>query len=108
MKKDKFRVLVVDDEDSIRNRCVQLLQKKGYDVQGVNDGEKALFFCKKDGFSLVIADIRMPGMNGIDLLEKIKETISRHGSGYDYRLWNYRQCRRSYEVRCLRFYYQAF
>jgi DNA-binding NtrC family response regulator len=74
MKKDKFRVLVVDDEDSIRNRCVQLLQKKGYDVQGVNDGEKALFFCKKDGFALVIADIRMPGMNGIDLLEKIKET----------------------------------
>ncbi len=74
MKKDKFKVLVVDDEDSIRNRCVQLLQKKGYNVQGVNDGEQALFLIKKDDFSLVIADIRMPGLNGIDLLEKIKET----------------------------------
>jgi YesN/AraC family two-component response regulator len=48
--------------------------KKGYNVQGVNDGEKALFLIKKDSFSLVIADIRMPGLNGIDLLERIKET----------------------------------
>ncbi|MBP6941962.1 MAG: sigma-54-dependent Fis family transcriptional regulator [Syntrophorhabdaceae bacterium] len=74
MKKEKFRILVVDDEDSIRNRCVQLLQKKDYNVQGVSDGEQALFLIKKDSFSLVIADIRMPGLNGIDLLEKIKET----------------------------------
>ncbi|MDD5010000.1 MAG: sigma-54 dependent transcriptional regulator [Syntrophorhabdaceae bacterium] len=74
MKRDKFSILVVDDEDSIRNRCVQLLQKKDYNVRGVNDGEQALFLIKKDDFSLVIADIRMPGLNGIDLLEKIKET----------------------------------
>ncbi|HOE18709.1 MAG TPA: sigma-54 dependent transcriptional regulator [Syntrophorhabdaceae bacterium] len=74
MKKDKFNILVVDDEDSIRNRCVQLLQRKGYTVRGVNDGEQALFIIKKDNLSLVIADIRMPGLNGIDLLEKIKET----------------------------------
>lgn len=74
MKKNKFSILVVDDEDSIRNRCVQLLQKKDYSVQGVSDGEQALFLIKKDNFSLVIADIRMPGLNGIDLLEKIKET----------------------------------
>lgn len=74
MKKDKFNILVVDDEDSIRNRCVQLLQRKGYTVRGVNDGEQALFIIKKDNLSLVIADIRMSGLNGIDLLEKIKET----------------------------------
>lgn len=74
MKKDKFRILVVDDEDSIRNRCVQLLQRKDYNVLGVNDGKQALFLIKKDNFSLVIADIRMPGLNGIDLLERIKET----------------------------------
>jgi DNA-binding NtrC family response regulator len=73
MKKDRFSILVVDDEDSIRNRCVQLLQKRHYNVQGVSDGEQALFLIKKSDFSLVIADIRMPGLNGIDLLEKIKE-----------------------------------
>lgn len=73
MKEDKFNILVVDDEDSIRNRCVQLLQKKDYNVQGVNNGEEALFLIKKDGYSLVIADIRMPGLSGIELLEKTKE-----------------------------------
>jgi len=73
MKNDKFRILVVDDEDSIRNRCVQLLQRKDYNVRGVNDGEQALFLIIKDRFSLVFTDIRMPGLNGIDLLERIKE-----------------------------------
>jgi DNA-binding NtrC family response regulator len=73
MKNDKFRILVVDDEDSIRNRCVQLLQRKDYNVRGVNDGEQALFLTTKDRFSLVFTDIRMPGLNGIDLLERIKE-----------------------------------
>ncbi len=73
MKNDKFSILVVDDEDSIRERCVQLLQKKNYSAQGANDGEKALFLLKKQDFSLVIADIRMPGMNGLELLERTKE-----------------------------------
>jgi DNA-binding NtrC family response regulator len=73
MKNDEFRILVVDDEDSIRNRCVQLLQRKDYNVRGVNDGEQALFLITKDRFSLVFTDIRMPGLNGIDLLERIKE-----------------------------------
>ena len=73
MKKDKFSILVVDDEDSVRNRCVQLLQKRNYNVQGAEDGEQALFLIKKNEFSLVIADIRMPGLSGIELLERIKE-----------------------------------
>jgi DNA-binding NtrC family response regulator len=73
MKKDGFSILVVDDEDSIRNRCVQLLRKRDYNVQGASDGEHALFLIKKNDFSLVIADIRMPGLSGIELLERIKE-----------------------------------
>jgi DNA-binding NtrC family response regulator len=50
-----------------------LLQRKDYNVRGVNDGEQALFLTTKDRFSLVFTDIRMPGLNGIDLLERIKE-----------------------------------
>ena len=73
MNKDKFSILVVDDEDSIRKRCVQLLQRKGYNVQDANGGEPALFLITKKSFSLVLADIRMPGLNGIDLLERVKE-----------------------------------
>jgi DNA-binding NtrC family response regulator len=74
MKSETFKILVVDDDDSIRTRCVQLLQKKAYDVEGVNDGSQALFTMARERFSLVLADIRMPGINGIDLLQKIKET----------------------------------
>jgi len=70
---DTFKILVVDDEDSIRNRCVQLLERKAYHVKGVSNGEQALSIIKKYNFSLIIADIRMPGINGIDLLERIKE-----------------------------------
>jgi len=73
MKKDRFNILVVDDEDSMRNRCVRLLQRNGYNVQGANDGEQALFLVKRSRFSLVVADIRMPGISGIELLERIKE-----------------------------------
>ena len=74
MKSDTFKILVVDDDDSIRTRCVQLLKRKSYAVKGASDGSQALFAIAKEWFSLVLADIRMPGINGIDLLKKIKET----------------------------------
>jgi DNA-binding NtrC family response regulator len=68
-----FRVLIVDDDASIRKRCVQLLHMRGYDVEGVSDAEVALSIVKSRHLPLVIADIRMPGVNGLDLLEGIKE-----------------------------------
>ena len=71
---EKFEVLVVDDDPSIRKRCVQLLHKKGYTVGGVSSGIAALALVKSRHIPLVIADVRMPGLNGIELLEKIKET----------------------------------
>ena len=74
MKNDTFKILVVDDDESIRTRCVQLLKRKSYAVKSASDGSQALFAIAKEWFSLVLADIRMPGINGIDLLKKIKET----------------------------------
>lgn len=79
MKKDSFNILVVDDEDGMRNRCVRLLQRNGYNVKGTNDGQQALFLVKRNRFSLVIADIRMPGISGIELLERIKEVSPETG-----------------------------
>jgi len=76
MRDDTFKILIVDDEDSIRTRCIQLLKRKSYCVKGASNGEQALSLLKKDNFSLVIADIRMPGLNGIELLERIKEMNS--------------------------------
>ena len=73
--KETIRILVVDDEDSIRKRCVRLLSRRGYQVVGVADSVTALEMVKgKQGrFDIMIADIRMPGMDGIELLEKVKE-----------------------------------
>ncbi|MDA8307156.1 MAG: sigma-54 dependent transcriptional regulator [Deltaproteobacteria bacterium] len=70
---ERFEVLVVDDDPSIRKRCVQLLHKKGYAVKGASSGIAALSMVKSRRIALVIADVRMPGLNGIELLEKIKE-----------------------------------
>ena len=70
---EKFEVLIVDDDPSIRKRCVQLLHKKGYRVEGISSGDVALSIVKSRLIGLVLADIRMPGLNGLALLEKIKE-----------------------------------
>jgi DNA-binding NtrC family response regulator len=69
-----FRILVVDDEDSIRKRCVRLLARQGYHVIGAASSLAALDLIKKEGawFDLLLADIRMPGMDGLQLMEKVK------------------------------------
>lgn len=69
-----FRVLIVDDEDSIRKRCVRLLSRQGYHVIGASSASAALELTQKDGawFDLLLVDIRMPGMDGIQLMEKVK------------------------------------
>lgn len=69
---DAFEVLIVDDDASIRKRCVQLLNKKGYNVEGVSSGNAALPIVKNRRTPLVITDIRMAGLNGIELLETIR------------------------------------
>jgi DNA-binding NtrC family response regulator len=73
MPDDHFEVLVVDDDPSIRKRCVQLLHRKGFRVEGISSGEVALSIVRSRSIGLVVTDIRMPGLNGLTLLEKIKE-----------------------------------
>jgi diguanylate cyclase (GGDEF)-like protein len=63
----------VDDEGSIREMLSQVLIEEGHEVTAVESGEKALELFRKEPFPLVITDIRMEGMDGIDLLAKIKE-----------------------------------
>jgi diguanylate cyclase (GGDEF)-like protein len=72
MTKD-IRILVVDDEDSVRTVMVQVLQEKGFAVTEAANGKQALEYMKKETFSLVITDIVMPGMTGLELLEKTKK-----------------------------------
>ena len=66
------RILVVDDEESMCQYLSILLQKEGYEVTTVNSGVEALQVIEKDPFDVVMTDIQMPKMNGIQLLKGIK------------------------------------
>ncbi len=67
------KILVVDDEQSIREMLKIYLVREGHDVVCEKNGETALARCKKTSFDVVVADIKMPKMGGITLLNRVKE-----------------------------------
>jgi two-component system response regulator HydG len=69
----KGRILVVDDEANARSALVELLREEGYSVEGAADGFKALGKLPEFAPDLVLTDLKMPGMDGIELLTKIQE-----------------------------------
>lgn len=70
----KSRVLVVDDEESIREFLDIMLRKEGYEVTMAEDGQKALDIIKKKSFDLVISDLQMPNLTGIELLRQVRDS----------------------------------
>jgi DNA-binding NtrC family response regulator len=70
---EKKKILVVDDDEYIRESIRETLRRKDYDVEGAENGKKALEMFQHDSFDLVISDMKMPGITGIDLLERMKQ-----------------------------------
>ncbi len=70
---NKKKVLVVDDEFSFREPIAEILEFSGYSVVSASSGIGALEIMKDDLPDLALADVKMPGMDGFTLLEKIKE-----------------------------------
>ncbi|MBN2853289.1 MAG: response regulator, partial [Clostridia bacterium] len=69
-----IKILVVDDEEAILNLLRKYLEKAGFNnVITMNDPEKALELMQKELYKIVLLDINMPKMDGIELLERIKE-----------------------------------
>ncbi len=68
-----FKILVVDDEEEFRDVYRIILEDKGYDINEASSGEKCLSMLENDDFDLVITDLKMVGMDGIELLKSIKE-----------------------------------
>ncbi len=68
---DKLRILVVDDEESIRHMLSVLLDKEGYEVRTVGDGEEGLKELLAHEFDLTLCDVRMPKMDGLQLIDEI-------------------------------------
>lgn len=67
------RILVVDDESDILESIRMLIEVMGYEYEGTDDGHKAIEMLKKKKFDLVLLDILMPKISGIDVLKKIRE-----------------------------------
>ncbi|MEG1572221.1 MAG: response regulator, partial [Bacteroidales bacterium] len=81
------KILIVDDEKVIRQTLTEIFEYENHQVIGVEDGVKAIELLKKDSFDVVFCDIKMPGMDGIEVLEKSLSftsipfiMISGHGS----------------------------
>lgn len=69
----KRKILVVDDDINMLELLIDTLDAIGYQAVGVDNGQDALRKLKKENFDLVISDIRMPRMDGIELLKKIRQ-----------------------------------
>jgi DNA-binding NtrC family response regulator len=69
----KNRILVVDDEEALRTVLSSELVSEGYDVRTAGDGDEAISGLQKEPFDLVLLDIKMPRMNGFEVLKFIKE-----------------------------------
>lgn len=68
-----FRILVAEDEEITLNNIIATLREEGYDVTAAKDGHEAAQKMEDGYFDVLVTDIKMPGMSGIDLLGKIKE-----------------------------------
>src|SRR5512143_415664 len=67
------KILVVDDEDMIRDLCSHILSSEGYQVTAASNGTVALEEVGRNDMDLLITDIKMPGMDGLELFERVKQ-----------------------------------
>lgn len=71
----KGNILIVDDDPSIRKVLAAILEEKGYSVDAVDEGKKAIRKSKTRFYNLALIDIRLPDMEGTELLTQMKETV---------------------------------
>src|ERR1043166_1679096 len=69
----KTKVLIIDDEKLVRWSLQQKLSKEGYEVESAPTGEEGLNLIRDDGYELVLLDLRLPGMDGAQVLREIKK-----------------------------------
>ncbi|WMJ73093.1 sigma-54 dependent transcriptional regulator [Cytophagaceae bacterium ABcell3] len=82
------KILIIDDEKSIRSTLKEILEYESYQVEEAKDGEEGLGMLKKNDYDVVLCDVKMPKMDGIEVLDKAQELgkdvqfimISAHGT----------------------------
>lgn len=68
-----IRLLIVDDETRFLNAIAQRLRKRGFDVQTATNGPEAIDLARKERFDIALLDLKMPGMDGSEVLRVLKE-----------------------------------
>ncbi len=68
----KISILIVDDEESVRDSLYNWFIEDGYRVECAENAKKALSMLESDSFDIILADIKMPGMDGLEMLKRIK------------------------------------
>jgi two-component system response regulator HydG len=67
------RILLIDDDPGVRESTGRMLRAAGYTVQAVATGEEGFDLARSDGFDVILSDMRMPGLSGIDVLRKLRD-----------------------------------
>lgn len=73
------KILVIDDEELIVRSLKKLLEKNQFGVFVAKKGQDAVIMAEEEEFDLIVADIRMPGLNGVETVRAIKECCEKNG-----------------------------
>jgi DNA-binding NtrC family response regulator len=68
-----LKLLIVDDEEEFLERLVERFERRGIDVQGVTTGEEALETIENHSVDVILLDIRLPGIDGVQVLQRVKK-----------------------------------
>ena len=71
---ETVRILVIDDDENIRKVLATILEEEGYEVESVDTAKKAIEKTRRKFYNIALIDIRLPDMEGIELLTKMKNT----------------------------------
>jgi CheY-like chemotaxis protein len=70
----RVHIMIVDDEEIVRDSLTGWLQEDGYEVEAAESGMKALELLPSKEWNLAMVDLKMPGMDGIELMDEIKKS----------------------------------
>jgi DNA-binding NtrC family response regulator len=71
---ERARILIVDDDEAIRSSITAVLEEKGYLADSAENGQAAIRKSERNVYNLALVDIRLPDMDGVQLLTSLKET----------------------------------
>jgi len=77
----KTRVLIVDDDGDFCDFYKRILEEEGYEVEVAGDGHEGLAKALAGGYRLILLDIRMPGMDGMEVLKQLHEGVPKRENG---------------------------